>query len=119
MKTAGMYGSGDDYTVVNDNKEKEPRVVDVKALKELPDYPTIVTTIMYFYENGMKETLSLERDDSLIVTAFSIEIENPTIVNEEMEEETDVSKNQFIYCQILRDENGNFDGLHFEYSEGV
>lgn len=116
MKKVGLYGGGDDLTIVPNRKE--PEVVSVEVLREMTSHPSLVTTVIYTYDNGGIEKLSLERDDGLMVTGFLIEIEQSSIVNEQLKEETDLHAFKAIQGSIIR-ENGLFKSLQLDYVRAV
>lgn len=116
MQRAGMYTGGDGLTFLK--AQKEPEVVSVEALREMATHPALVTTVVYTYDNGTIERLTLFRDDSLIVTGFLIEIETSKVINQELEEETDISNFKAVRGTIIR-ENGLFKRLQLEYVRAV
>jgi hypothetical protein len=117
MKKSGLYsGGGDDLTIINERPE--PNVINVEALREMPSYSTLVTKVVYTYDNGTIEKLTLERDASLIVSGFLIEVEHPSLVNSQMEEETDIQGFSTIRGTIIR-ENGLFKNLKLDYIKAV
>ncbi|ALA07169.1 hypothetical protein SECTIM467_39 [Brevibacillus phage SecTim467] len=113
----GLYTGGDDLTLLGGNKP-EPNVINIEALREMTGYPTLVTKVIYTYDNGTIEKLTLERDSSMVVVGFLIEIEHKPLVNEQMEEETDITSFSAIHGTIIR-ENGLFKNLVLEYSKAV
>ncbi|MED1666959.1 hypothetical protein [Brevibacillus laterosporus] len=116
MKKGGLYAGGDDLTIVQ--SRSEPEVVNVEVLREMTSHPSLVTTVIYTYDNGAIEKLSLKRDESLIITGFLIEVELSSIVNEELEEETDIQAFKAIQGSIIR-ENGLFKSLQLDYIRAV
>ncbi|MCR8982807.1 hypothetical protein [Brevibacillus laterosporus] len=116
MKKGGLYDGGDDLTIVQ--SRSEPEVVSVEVLREMTSHPSLVTTVIYTYDNGAIEKLSLERDESLMITGFLIEVELSSIVNEELEEETDIQAFKAIQGSIIR-ENGLFKSLQLDYVRAV
>lgn len=116
MKKGGLYAGGDDLTIVQ--SRSEPEVVSVEVLREMTSHPSLVTTVIYTYHNGAIEKLSLERDESLMITGFLIEVELSSIVNEELEEETDMQAFKAIQGSIIR-ENGLFKSLQLDYIRAV
>ncbi|PPA86644.1 hypothetical protein C4A75_05330 [Brevibacillus laterosporus] len=116
MKKGGLYAGGDDLTIVQ--SRSEPEVVNVEVLREMTSHPSLVTTVIYTYDNGAIEKLSLKRDESLIITGFLIEVELSSIVNEELEEETDIQAFKAIQGSIIR-ENGLFKSLQLDYVRAV
>ncbi|AYB38384.1 hypothetical protein D5F52_09005 [Brevibacillus laterosporus] len=116
MKKGGLYAGGDDLTIVQ--SRSEPEVVSVEVLREMTSHPSLVTTVIYTYDNGAIEKLSLKRDESLIITGFLIEVELSSIVNEELEEETDIQAFKAIQGSIIR-ENGLFKSLQLDYIRAV
>ncbi|XOS93674.1 hypothetical protein ACLMAB_09605 [Brevibacillus laterosporus] len=44
--------------------------MSVEVLREMTSHPSLVTTVIYTYDNGAIEKLSLERDESLMITGF-------------------------------------------------
>ncbi|MGG0797318.1 hypothetical protein ABE137_25575 [Brevibacillus laterosporus] len=116
LKKGGLYAGGDDLTIVQ--SRREPEVVSVEVLRELASHPSLVTTVIYTYDNGTIEKLSLERDESLMITGFLIEVEQSSIVNEELEEETDIQAFKAIQGSIIR-ENGLFKSLQLDYVRAV
>ncbi|WP_240470144.1 hypothetical protein [Brevibacillus laterosporus] len=116
LKKGGQYAGGDDLTIVQ--SQREPEVVSVEVLRELASHPSLVTTVIYTYDNGTIEKLSLERDESLLITGFLIEVEQSSIVNEELEEETDIQACRAIQGSIIR-ENGLFKSLQLDYVRAV
>ncbi|NKQ18579.1 hypothetical protein [Brevibacillus laterosporus] len=116
MKKGGLYAGGDDLTIVQ--SRSEPEVVSVEVLREMTSHPSLVTTVIYTYDNGAIEKLSLERDESLMITGFLIEVELSSIVNEELEEETDMQAFKAIQGSIIR-ENGLFKSLQLDYVRAV
>ncbi|WP_315792929.1 hypothetical protein [Paenibacillus sp. BIC5C1] len=116
MKKSGLYTGGDDLTVMN--ALVEPNVINVEARRELAGYSTLVTSVIYTYDNGVIEVLTLERDANLIVEGFLIEITYPSLVNEELEEETDIASFSTVRGTIIR-ENGLFKNLELEYIKAV
>lgn len=116
MQRAGLYTGGND--LISILPPAEPIVVNVEALREMSDYPALVTKVIYTYDNGMIEKMTLYRDRSLIVSGFLIEIEHPTLVNEELEEETDIASFSTVNGTIIR-EGGLFKNLILEYTKVV
>ncbi|WP_239586326.1 hypothetical protein [Brevibacillus laterosporus] len=92
--------------------------MSVEVLREMTSHPSLVTTVIYTYDNGAIEKLSLKRDESLIITGFLIEVELSSIVNEELEEETDIQAFKAIQGSIIR-ENGLFKSLQLDYIRAV
>lgn len=117
MSKQGLYSTGNDLAIISKDK-REPNVIDIEVFRELPNNPELVTKVIYSYDNGTIEKLTLERDESLIVTGFLIEIEHPSIINEELEEETDISAFTAIRGTIIR-ENGLFKNLKLDYIRAV
>ncbi|WP_248085710.1 hypothetical protein [Paenibacillus silvae] len=116
MKKSGLYTGGDDLTVMD--SLVEPNVINVEARRELAGYSALVTSVVYTYDNGVIEVLTLERDANLIVEGFLIEITYPSLVNEELEEETDIASFSTVRATIIR-ENGLFKNLELEYIKAV
>ncbi|MCZ0835830.1 hypothetical protein O0550_10740 [Brevibacillus halotolerans] len=116
LKKGALYAGGNDLTIVK--SRREPEVVSVEVLREMALNPSLVTTVIYTYDNGTIEKLSLERDESLIVTGFLVEVEQSSIVNEELEEETDIQAYRAIRGSIIR-ENGLFKSLQLDYVRAV
>lgn len=117
MSKQGLYSTGDDLAVISKDKG-EPNVVNIEVFREMPNNPALVTKVIYSYDNGTIEKLTLERDETLIVTGFLIEIEHPSIINEEMEEETDIRAFTAIRGTIIR-EDGMFKNLKLDYIRAV
>lgn len=118
LSKQGLYtGNGSDESVVSQILP-EPNVVNVEVLRELEKSPTLVTTVVYTYDNGTIERLTLQRNASLLVIGFLIEISSRTLVNEQMEEETDMSAFSTIQGTLVR-ENGLFKNLILEYTKAV
>ncbi|MGQ8871905.1 hypothetical protein [Paenibacillus sp. TSA_86.1] len=116
MKKSGLYTGGDDLTVMD--ALVEPNVINVEARRESAGYSALVTSVVYTYDNGVIEVLTLERDENLIVEGFLIEITYPSLVNEELEEETDIASFSTVRATIIR-ENGLFKNLELEYIKAV
>ncbi|PWW43824.1 hypothetical protein DET56_10250 [Paenibacillus pabuli] len=116
MKKSGLYTGGDELTVMD--ALVEPNVINVEARRELAGYSALVTSVVYTYDNGVIEILTLERDANLIVEGFLIEITYPSLVNEELEEETDIASFSTVRGTIIR-ENGLFKNLELEYIKAV
>ncbi|MBD8498886.1 hypothetical protein [Paenibacillus arenosi] len=117
MAREGLYSSGNNQSVVLKSR-LEPNVINVEVLRELTSSPTLVTSVIYTYDSGTIERLMLERDESLIVTGFLIEIEHPSKVNEQIEEETDIQSFSSIQGTIIR-ENGLFKNVVLQYTKAV
>lgn len=117
MQKSGMYSGGDDLTIIN-NTPEEANVIHVEARREMVGYEALVTSVVYTYDNGTIEILTLQRDEQLIVDGFIIEISYPTRINEQMEEETDISSFSTVIGTIIR-ENGLFKNLELEYIKAV
>lgn len=117
MQKSGMYSGGDDLTMIN-NTPEEANVIHVEARREMIGYEALVTSVVYTYDNGTIEILTLQRDEQLIVDGFIIEISYPTRINEQMEEETDISSFSTVIGTIIR-ENGLFKNLELEYIKAV
>ncbi|WP_151734137.1 hypothetical protein [Paenibacillus tengchongensis] len=118
MQKQGLYtGNGSDLSVI-DRILPDPSVVSVNALRELPAYPALVTRMIYTYDNGTIEKLTLERDDNLIVEGFLIEIEQRTLVNEQMEAESGITAFSTVHGTIIR-EDGLFKNLELNYTRAV
>ncbi|WP_018884226.1 hypothetical protein [Paenibacillus massiliensis] len=118
MGRQGLYaGNGTDGSLIT-QLLPEPNVINIECLRELPSHPTLVTTVIYTYDNGSMEQLTLQRDDSLLVTGFLIEISSRSLVNEQLEEETDMAGFSTIQGTLIR-ENGLFKNLLLEYTKAV
>lgn len=117
LQKTGLYSSGDDLTIIN-NAQAEPNVINVEMRRDMAGYATLVTSVVYTYDNGTIETLTLNRDEDLIVDGFVIEVAYPARVNEQFEEETDISSFSTVIGTIIR-ENGLFKNLELEYIKAV
>jgi hypothetical protein len=117
MQKSGLYTGGNDLTIIN-SAPVEPNVINVEARREMAGYSALVTSVVYTYDNGTIEVLTLERDENLIVSGFLIEITYPSRINEEMEEETDIASFSTVRGTIIR-ENGLFSNLVLEYIKAV
>ncbi|WP_237391640.1 hypothetical protein [Paenibacillus dendrobii] len=118
LNKQGLYaGSGDDLSVI-DRILPNPEVLNVEAFREMQDYPALVTKVVYTYDNGTIEKLSIQRDESLLIYGFLIEIEGRSLVNEELEAETDITSFRTIQGTLIR-ENGLFKNLKLEYTRAV
>ncbi|ALP35571.1 hypothetical protein ASL14_04685 [Paenibacillus sp. IHB B 3084] len=98
--------------------EEEPNVITIDVAREMLQYPALVTSVLYTYDNGLLERLTLYRDDLLQVTGFFIEFEASTTLNAEMEEEADIPSLNAIRGSIIR-ENGLFKNLTLDYVRAV
>lgn len=116
LKKSGLYTGGDDLTIID--SPAEPNVINVEARREMAGYEALVTSVVYTYDNGTIEVLTLLRDESLIVEGFLIEISYPSVINEELEEETDIASFSTVRGTIIR-ENGLFKNLQLEYIKAV
>jgi hypothetical protein len=116
MQRAGMYSGGDDISIIR--SKSAPDVISVETLREMASNPALVTTVVYTYDNGTIERMTLFRDEKLIVSGFLIEIETSKIINEQLEEEYDVGNFKSIRGTIIR-ENGLFKRLNLEYVKAV
>ncbi|MFF2889458.1 hypothetical protein [Paenibacillus sp. NPDC057967] len=117
MQKSGIYTGGDDLTIIN-KAPAEPNVKNVEARREMTGNEALVTSVVYTYDNGVIEVLTLFRDDNLIVDGFLIELTYPTRINAEMEEETDIASFSSIRGTIIR-ENGLFKNLELDYVRAV
>ncbi|MFK4472770.1 hypothetical protein ABH897_002494 [Paenibacillus sp. RC73] len=98
--------------------QEEPNVMTIDVAREMLQYPALVTSVLYTYDNGLLERLTLYRDDLLQVTGFFIEFEASTTLNAEMEEEADIPSLNAIRGSIIR-ENGLFKNLTLDYVRAV
>ncbi|MCC3381823.1 hypothetical protein ACFQ5D_02810 [Paenibacillus farraposensis] len=98
--------------------QEEPNVITIDVAREMPQYPALVTSVLYTYDNGLSERLTLYRDDLLQVTGFFIEFKASTTLNAEMEEEADILTLNAIRGSIIR-ENGLFKNLTLDYVRAV
>jgi len=118
LNKQGLYaGNSDDLRVI-DRNPAEPEVVDVELLREMPGHPFLVTQVVYTYDNGSVERLTIERDQNLIVYGFLIEIEGRSFVNEELETESDIRTSSSIKGTIIR-EHGLIKNLKLEHIKAV
>ncbi len=117
LQKSGLYSSGDDLTIIN-NTTAEPNVINVEARREMVGYATLITSVIYTYDNGVIEILTLIRNENLIVDGFVLEISSPTVINEQLEEETDIASFSTVIGTIIR-ENGLFKNLELEYIKAV
>lgn len=116
MKKSGVYTGGDDLNIIDN--PTEPNVINVEVRRETEGLPTLVTSVVYTYDNGTIEVLALHRDDNLIVSGFLIEITYPSVITTELEEETDIASFSTVRGTIIR-ENGLFKNLELEYIKAV
>lgn len=98
--------------------QEEPNVITIDVAREMPQYPVLVTSVLYTYDNGLLERLTLYRDNLLQVTGFFIEFEASTTLNAEMEEEAYIPPLNAIRGSIIR-ENGLFKNLTLDYVRAV
>ncbi|MGG4144836.1 hypothetical protein ABEW34_17105 [Paenibacillus algorifonticola] len=117
IKKTGLYKGGDDLSIV-DHAAEEPHVLSVDVLREMAGYPALVTSVVYTYDNGTVEILTLERNEQLIVVAFQIEIATAAVLNEELESETNIATFSTVRGTITR-ENGIFKNLKLDYIKAV
>ncbi|WP_068498925.1 hypothetical protein [Paenibacillus kribbensis] len=109
-------GQTDD--LLDKKAQEEPNVITIDVAREMPQYPVLVTSVLYTYDNGLSERLTLYRDDLLQVTGFFIELKASTTLNAEMEEEADILTLNAIRGSIIR-ENGLFKNLTLDYVRAV
>lgn len=118
LNKQGLYaGNGDDLSVI-DRILPNPEVLNVEVIREMQDYPALVTKVVYTYDNGTIEKLTIQRDESLLIYGFLIEIEGRYLVNEELEAETDITSFRTIQGTLIR-ENGLFKNLKLDYTRAV
>lgn len=118
MNRQGIYaGNGTDGSLITELLP-EPNVIGIESLRELTSHPALVTAVIYTYDNGTIEKLTIQRDNGLLVIGFLIEISSGSLVNEQLEEETDMSGFSTIKGTIIR-EKGLFKNLLLEYTKAV
>lgn len=118
LKKQGLYTIQDAYAQEKDDEIAEASLLNVEVFRELNNHPSIVSKVLYTYDNGMTETLTLLRDNRLIVEGFEIEIQGNTQINEMLEEETSIASFSTIRGTIIR-ENGLFKNLKLDYVRAV
>ncbi|AHC19021.1 hypothetical protein MHB54_05895 [Paenibacillus sp. FSL M7-0802] len=117
MRKEGSY-FGDSGNLLMNREHEEPNVINIEVAREMLEHPVLVTSMIYTYDSGLLERLTLERDESLQVTGFLIEFEASSILNSDMEEEADIPSLSAIHGNIIR-ENGLFKNLTLDYVRAV
>ena len=117
MRKEGLYSGDSDNLLIN-REQVESNVINIEVAREMLEHPALVTSVIYTYDSGLLERLTLDRDESLQVTGFLIEFEASSILNSDMEEEADIPSLSAIRGNIIR-ENGLFKNLTLDYVRAV